>query len=148
MYDGHRTVLSQRALQAHADPWLGYTSLDGVGYTVAEVSPYAIDLEWHQMGDLEEIQQVIRYLGRAAAKAHCISDEDSDQSLVPFSTDKAITDAIRGREDEFVRAMIAFGRAYGEITRTDHRLFVDAFRNNTIPGLSSYLGAEADLESR
>src|SRR3954462_2790409 len=27
---GHRTAESQRALQAHADPWLGYTELDGV----------------------------------------------------------------------------------------------------------------------
>lgn len=28
-HEGHRTVISQRALQAHADPWLGWTELDG-----------------------------------------------------------------------------------------------------------------------
>ena len=45
-HEGHRTVISQRALQAHADPWLGWTELDGAGQLVAEVSPYAVDLDW------------------------------------------------------------------------------------------------------
>lgn len=38
-HQGHRTAESQRALQAYADPWLGYTTLNGVGQLVAEVSP-------------------------------------------------------------------------------------------------------------
>jgi hypothetical protein len=29
-----------------------------------------------------------------------------------------------------------FGTGYSEISRDDHRLFVDAFRNGQIPGLS------------
>ena len=33
-HEGHRTVVSQRALQVHTDPLLGYTELDGVGYVV------------------------------------------------------------------------------------------------------------------
>ena len=39
-HEGHRTVVSQRALQVHTDPLLGYTEVDGVGYVVSEVSPY------------------------------------------------------------------------------------------------------------
>jgi hypothetical protein len=31
---------------------------------------------------------------------------------------------------------VAFGTGYSEIARDDHRLFVDAFRNGQIPGLS------------
>src|SRR5215218_4698424 len=42
-HEGERTVVSQRALQAHTDPLLGHTSVDGVGYVVAEVSPYEVD---------------------------------------------------------------------------------------------------------
>jgi uncharacterized protein (DUF2252 family) len=38
-HHGHRTAVSQRALQAHADPWLGYTEMDGVGFVVSELSP-------------------------------------------------------------------------------------------------------------
>ena len=37
---------SQRALQVHTDPLLGHTAIDGVGYVVAEVSPYEVDLDW------------------------------------------------------------------------------------------------------
>ncbi len=34
-HHGHRTAVSQRALQAHADPLLGYTEIDGNGYVVS-----------------------------------------------------------------------------------------------------------------
>ena len=30
--------------------------------------------------------------------------------------------------------MVEFGANYSEVARTDHRLFVDAFRNGTDPG--------------
>src|SRR3712207_9172395 len=33
-HQGHRTAVSQRALQAHADPWLGWCTLRGVGQVV------------------------------------------------------------------------------------------------------------------
>ena len=60
-HNGHRTVLSQRALQAYADPWLGYTTLDGVGQLVAEVSPYTGDLEWDNLNKLDEILHLLGY---------------------------------------------------------------------------------------
>jgi uncharacterized protein (DUF2252 family) len=129
-HDGHRTVVSQRALQAYADPYLGYTEIDGVGQLVADTSPYSADLDWSTLNTLEEIQPLVAYLGRAVAKIHCVSDVDSDQTLVPFSTDEAINGVIRGREDEFAREIRDFGQQYGSIVRQDHELFVDAFRNH------------------
>lgn len=135
LHDGHRTVLSQRALQAYADPWLGYTTLDGVGYLVAEVSPYSADLEWEDINEMEDILHLLDYLGKAVAKIHCVSDTDSDQKLVPFSTDEAIHGVISGREDEFARFMIDFGHEYGQGVLSDYRLFIDAFRNHMIPGV-------------
>lgn len=134
-HNGHRTVLSQRALQAYADPWLGYTALAGVGQLVAEVSPYTTDLAWDNINDLADILQMLDYLGQAVAKMHCVSDVDSDQELVPFSTDQAINEALQGNEDDFVQAMVVFGEGYGDIVRDDYVLFIDAFRNHQIPGL-------------
>lgn len=134
-HDGHRTVISQRALQAYADPWLGYTTLDGIGQLVAEASPYVTDLDWGEVNDPDEILPLLAYLGQAVAKIHCVSDEDSDRTLVPFSTDQAISDAVSGREDDFVGEMKAFGQGYGSIVRDDYELFVDAFRNRKFPGL-------------
>jgi uncharacterized protein (DUF2252 family) len=135
IHDGHRTVISQRALQAYADPWLGYATLNGFGQLVAEASPYVSDLEWEDINDLDDILQVLAYLGQATAKIHCVSDVDSDQTLVPFSTDQAINDVLAGHEDEFVAEMKEFGQGYGSIVRDDYRLFVDAFRNRLFPGL-------------
>ncbi len=133
---GHRTAVSQRALQAHADPWLGHTSIDGIGFVVSELSPYVEDLDWSDLTEPEQISPVLDYLGRATAKVHCVADKDSDESIVGFQTEDEIVEALSGKEDEFVREMVDFAARYSETARTDHRLFVDAFRNGQIPGLS------------
>ena len=134
-HQGHRTAVSQRALQAHADPWLGWTELRGVGQFVAEVSPYEADLDWGALTEPDEILPLLQDLGRATAKVHCVSDAGSDQTLVTFQTDEAIANVVSGREDEFFRALADFGQAYGDLARDDYRRFVDAFRNGEIPGV-------------
>ncbi|MFD6924472.1 DUF2252 domain-containing protein [Streptomyces sp. NPDC059944] len=135
-HEGHRTVISQRALQAHADPWLGWTELDGAGQLVAEVSPYAVDLDWSDLDDPEEIASVVADLGRATAAMHAAADDDSGHSeLVPFSTERAIDAAIAGDEDGFAGLLVDFAHSYGSRARADHQIFVDLFRNGRIPGL-------------
>ncbi len=134
-HEGHRTVISQRALQAHADPWLGWTELDGVGQLVAEVSPYAVDLDWSDLDDPEQIEAVVADLGRATAAMHAAADDESGHSLVPFSTEDAIDEAIARDEDGFAGILVDFAHSYGARARTDHQIFVDLFRNNRIPGL-------------
>ena len=79
---------------------------------------------------------ILDYLGRATAKVHCVADKDSDPTLVGFQTEDEIIEAVSSNEEEFVEEMVNFGANYSEIVRTDHRLFVDAFRNGEIPGLS------------
>jgi uncharacterized protein (DUF2252 family) len=134
-HQGHRTAVSQRALQAHADPWLGWCELRGVGQLVKEVSPYEADVDWDHVSDLDEVLQLLEYLGRATAKVHCVSDAGSEQTLVQFQTEEAVMAVIGGRESEFAADLVAFGREYGELARHDHQLFVDAFRNGLIPGV-------------
>ncbi|WTQ89051.1 DUF2252 domain-containing protein [Streptomyces sp. NBC_00117] len=134
-HEGHRTVISQRALQAHADPWLGWTELDGSGQLVAEVSPYAVDLDWSDIDDLEEIAAVVADLGRATATMHAAADDLSGQSLVPFSTERAIDAVIAADEDGFAGLLVDFAHDYGARARADHQIFVDLFRNGRIPGL-------------
>jgi uncharacterized protein (DUF2252 family) len=134
-HEGHRTVISQRALQAHADPWLGWTELDGAGQLVAEISPYAVDLDWSDIDDLEEIASVVADLGRATATMHAAADDTSGESLVPFSTERAIDAAIAADEDGFAALLTDFAHRYGARARADHQIFVDLFRNGRIPGL-------------
>ncbi|MEU1212379.1 DUF2252 domain-containing protein [Streptomyces sp. NPDC005791] len=134
-HEGHRTVISQRALQAHADPWLGWTELDGSGQLVAEVSPYAVDLDWSDIDEPEEIAAVVADLGRATATMHSAADDESGHSLVPFSTERAIDAAIAADEEGFAGLLVDFAHSYGARARADHQIFVDLFRNGRIPGL-------------
>lgn len=46
-------------------------------------------------------------------------------------------EAVDGDHDGLVADLVEFGLAYGEQARTDHRLFVDAFRGEHIPGLTA-----------
>ncbi|MEU7956610.1 DUF2252 domain-containing protein [Micromonospora humida] len=134
-HQGHRTAESQRALQAHADPWLGFTELDGAGQLVAEVSPYAADLDWSDVNEPEELAGVLADLGRAVARMHSVADDESSHDLVDYSTEEAIVAAIGDDTDGFVGHLVEFAHAYGVRARTDHQLFVDLFRNGRLPGI-------------
>jgi uncharacterized protein (DUF2252 family) len=136
-HHGHRTAVSQRALQARADPLLGWTDLDGVGFVVSEVSPYEADLDWSELTEPADIAPVVDYLGRATAKVHCVADTDADHSLVPFQTEEAISQVVAGRDDEFVAWVVEFAHDYAAQVREDHALFVEAFRQGRIPGVAA-----------
>lgn len=136
-HEGHRTVISQRALQAHADPWLGWTEVNGKGYMVSEVSPFGVDIEWSGINDPDEMAAVVADLGEAVAVMHAVADEDSEHSLVPFSTEKAISNVLEDDAGEFERYLTSFAHQYSHQTRKDHQLFIDAFRNGQIPGLNT-----------
>jgi uncharacterized protein (DUF2252 family) len=131
-HPGHRTAISQRALQAHADPWLGWCELHGKGQVVQELSPYEADLDWDHVSEPDEMLPLLRYLGQATAKVHCVSDAGSSEELVDFQTEEAIEAVL---DDDFASELAQYGADYGERVREDHRLFVDAFRNGEIPGL-------------
>jgi uncharacterized protein (DUF2252 family) len=131
-HQGHRTAESQRALQAHADPWLGYAELNGVGQLVAEVSPYSADLDWDDVNEPEELASVVRDLGRAVARMHSVADDESSHDLVDFSPAEAIVAVIDGDHAGFTETLVDFAHRYGAQARDDHRLFVDLFRNNRL----------------
>ncbi len=131
-HEGHRTVVSQRALQVHTDPLLGYAEMDGVGYVIAEVSPYEVDLDWGNITEPDDMAAVVDLLGRATAKVHCASDEDSDQDLVNFQVEAAIVASLKGRRRAFTDHIVDFGLTYADRARRDHALFVDAFRSGRI----------------
>jgi uncharacterized protein (DUF2252 family) len=136
-HEGHRTAVSQGALQAHADPWVGWCELGGVGQVIKELSPYEADLDWDAVTEMDEMIPLVNDLGRATAKIHCVSDADNEHPLVDVKVEDRITAVIGDREDEFATALATWGADYGRLTREDHRRFVDAFRNGMIRGVES-----------
>ena len=131
-HHGQRTAISQRALQAHADRFLGWTSLPGpdgpVGYVVSEVSPYEADLDWGNVSEPDDLGVLVPQLGRATAKIHCVADSESDQDLVTVSVEEVVGRCVGDDVDGLVATMTEFAHAYAQRAREDHRLFVDAFR--------------------
>jgi uncharacterized protein (DUF2252 family) len=136
-HEGHRTAVSQGALQAHADPWVGWCSLGGVGQVIKELSPYEADLDWDAVTEMDEMVPLVHDLGRATAKVHCVSDEGSDHPLVDVNVEEKLTAVIGDRRGDFARDLATWGAEYGALTREDHRRFVDAFRNGMIRGVES-----------
>ena len=136
-HEGHRTAVSQGALQAHSDPWVGWCKLDGVGQVIKELSPYEADLDWDAVTEMDEMIPLVNDLGRATAKIHCVSDEGNEHPLVDVNVEAKITAVIGDRDDDFVSWLAAWGTDYGRLTREDHRRFVDAFRNGMIRGVES-----------
>ncbi|MEV5497099.1 DUF2252 domain-containing protein [Nonomuraea fuscirosea] len=135
LHQGHRTAESQRALQAYADPWLGFTALGGVGQLVAEVSPYSADLDWDDVNEPAELRSIVQDLGRAVARMHSVADDESSHDLVDFSTEEAIVAVIGDDRSGFVAALVDFAHRYGARARDDHQRFVDLFRNGRLPGV-------------
>ncbi|WP_345712149.1 DUF2252 domain-containing protein [Kineococcus glutinatus] len=142
-HQGHRTAVSRRALQAHADPWSGWCRMqggphDGVGFVVAEYSPYEADLDWSQLTEVPDMAEVLAQLGRATAKVHCVSDVDQPSTpLVDFQVEDAIVAVVGDRDDELVAEVVDFAHSYAARARADHALFVDAFRSGRLLGASA-----------
>ena len=136
-HEGHRTVVSQRALQVHTDPLLGHTTMNGRGYVVAELSPYELDVDWTDLDDPAEMASLVDSLGRATAKVHCSADEDSDQTLVEFQVEHVVAGVLEGRRKEFTAHVVDFAVDYAARVRRDHALFVSAFREGEIGGIAA-----------
>ena len=75
---------------------------------------------------------VVDLLGRATAKIHCASDEDSEQDLVDFQVEEAIAASVRGPPPGVHRLADRLRHRLRRRVRDDHALFVDAFREGRI----------------
>jgi uncharacterized protein (DUF2252 family) len=111
----------------------------GFGIGSAGLPAYSVLIEGYNQALDNDIVLSIKQgnVGRATAKIHCVSDSDSDQSLVPFQTEEAIAAVVENRDNDFVEWLIQFARDYAAVVRDDHRLFVEAFRNDEFSGVHS-----------
>jgi uncharacterized protein (DUF2252 family) len=134
-HHGHRTALSQRALQVHADPYLGWTRLDGLGYVVRELQPWEVDLDWDDVGEPDEVARLVEDLGRATAKVHCVSDADAESIIVKGHVEDLVMDRVGDEVDELVDWVRDEAELIAERTRADHAMFVDAFRGGAFGGV-------------
>ncbi|MBT2116457.1 DUF2252 family protein [Dyella sp. LX-66] len=129
-HEGDRVAMTAKAQTLNADVLVGYATINGMTFYVHEKSPYAEDFDPTKLSSAGKLNTAATYLGQALASAHAISDQDYDSSIVPYSIDKQVTNAVSsksGLESEI--ATFAFG--YADQVNLDWQSFVGAYNAGT-----------------
>jgi len=75
---GHRAVVSQRALQDIADPYLGWLQLSDDYYSVKERSPYYDQFDSDELSSSEALARVGKDWGQLVAASHRRAGQDAN----------------------------------------------------------------------
>ena len=125
-----RVALSAKAQQINADVLIGYAAINGLNFYFHEKSPFAEDFDYTQLTSSSKLSTAATYLGQALASAHAISDQDYNSSIVSYSIDKQVSDAVTsksGLESE----ISTFAFNYAAQVTLDWQSFVTAYNNGT-----------------
>ncbi|WP_255371622.1 DUF2252 family protein [Cellulosimicrobium sp. CUA-896] len=115
-------------LQAHSDPFLGWTTVE------ADESPLGrrVDYYWRQFRDMKGAVELDRltpvqlarfggFCGRVLARAHS------------QSPGARVVHGYLGRSDAFDDAVAAWARAYADVVENDHALLEAAVASGRLP---------------
>jgi uncharacterized protein (DUF2252 family) len=129
-HEGQRVARSAKAHLLNADVLIGWTTVSGRPFYVHEKSPYQEDFDTVALTSGGKLDTAAVYLGQALASAHALADQDYDASVVSYSIDKQVADAITsksGLKDEIAD----FAFAYADQVVLDWQAFVDAYEAGT-----------------
>ena len=102
VHQGRRVVTSQKAMQAHEDPYLGYVTMKGREYYLRERSPYKKKLKAKHIKSQEDLENVLSIQGQITAKIHARAAVDAgiDVDILKHHADVVIIESI-GYSDRF-----------------------------------------------
>jgi uncharacterized protein (DUF2252 family) len=129
-HEGGRVSKTAKAQLINADVLIGYTAVAGKPYSLREKSPYQEDFDYTLLSTAGKLDTAANYIGQALASAHAISDQDYDATIVTYSIDKQVADAITsvsGLKTEIAN----FAFDYAAQTQLDWQAFVTAYNNGT-----------------
>jgi uncharacterized protein (DUF2252 family) len=101
----YRMVRTAKAMSTNTDALYGYTTISSVAYSLREKSPYQEDFDYTLLTTYGKFKTAVEYMGKVLARAHSLSDQDYDATLITYSIDKQITDVVTssaGFKDEIV----------------------------------------------
>jgi hypothetical protein len=104
-----RTVLAQKALGRHTDPWLGWLDLADGTYAVRERSPYKASLPNERIDG-----ETIRQMGGVLARAHSRARKKFPVKVLA---------RIKGRKEEFRDLVLTVAQAYADQVEMDYQSF-------------------------
>lgn len=125
-HQGLRVAKTNKALLNNADPLIGYTTINGVPFSLREKSPFAVDFDYTTLTSFDRFNNVVNYAGAIVAKNHALADKDYDSSL-GYSQDKEIADVIS--RSGFKQEILNFALDYAQQVEYDYNSFVSAYRS-------------------
>jgi uncharacterized protein (DUF2252 family) len=123
--EGCRVAKTLKAQLINADVLAGCTTVNGVGYYLHEKSPYQQDFDTKALATAGKLNTAASYLGVALASAHALADQDYDASIVSYSIDKQVADAVSSKSS-FKAEIINFSFDYANQVNLDWQAFVAA----------------------
>lgn len=131
-HQGKRVAMTLKAMLNNADVLVGYTTVNNIAYMIREKSPYQADFDYLQLSSKSQFMDAVTYQGRVLAKNHALADKDYDPSIVPYSEDKEITDAIDSDKSGFKDEIVAFAVNYATQVEYDYTSFVNAYNRGAV----------------
>jgi uncharacterized protein (DUF2252 family) len=128
--EGNRVARTAKAQLIKADVLIGYTTVAGRPYYVHEKSPYQEDFDPALLTSADKLNTAATYLGQALASAHVLADQDYDSSVVSYSIDKQVTEAITSISG-LKAELVTFAFDYATQADLDWQAFVDAYDAGT-----------------
>lgn len=127
--EGRRAAMSLKAAHIDTNVLVGWTRADGRDFLVRERSPSAEDFEAADL-TAATFPAAVGYMGKALAANHARADKDYDSTLIPYSMDKQIDEAVTSRSG-FRTELTDFAMDYAKQVELDHASFRAARRNGT-----------------
>lgn len=129
--EGCRVAKTLKAQSINADVLTGCTMVNGVAYYLHEKSPNQQDFDLAALSTAGKFNTAATYIGQALASAHALADQDYDASIVSYSIDKQVSDAVTSKSG-LKAEIVAFAYDYAAQVNLDWQAFVAA-RNAGTP---------------
>lgn len=130
-HQGYRMVRSAKAMMSNTDRLYGYTTLNSVPYSLREKSPFQEDFDYTLLNSYGKFNTAVEYMGKVLARAHAMSDQDYDSTLITYSIDKQVTDVVTSRSS-FETEIVNFAVDYAAQVEYDWQSLKTARQNGTV----------------
>lgn len=129
-HQGMRVARTAKAQVSNAEVLIGHASIAGVPFYVHEKSPFQEDFDPAKLDSAGKLDTAAGYLGQALASAHALADQDYDSSVVGYSIDKQVSEAVTSKSG-LKSEIRAFAFAYAGQVQSDWQAFVAAYEAGT-----------------
>lgn len=124
--EANRVAKTAKAQLLNADVLTGYTNINGQPYYIHEKAPYQEDFDHSKISGSSPFKTAATFLGQALASAHALADQDYDASIVSYSIDKQVSDAISSKSG-LQSEILSFAFNYADQVSLDWQAFAAAY---------------------